>query len=118
MADVRFTNGHGSRIYVAYMMFDTACGADCGDPWTVRGWINLDPGQTKTRPTNNRFCYYYAEDDNGATWGGNFSAEVKQERFEKCTCLGVSVSHGQNPWHSVGMDELDLNQFGGVGFNG
>ena len=55
MADVRFTNSHGSRLYVAYMRLDHNCDL-CGNPWDVLGWINLDPGETETRPndTNNR----------------------------------------------------------------
>lgn len=114
MADVRFTNSYSSKIYVAYMRLDHACGADCGDPWDVLGWINLNPGQTQTRPnpTNNRWFYYYAEADDGSFWAGEFVAEVSQEKFQKCTCLGTTSPL----WHNVGMRELDLGQFGGVNF--
>ena len=96
------------------MRLDNACGADCGDPWDVLGWVNLEQGQTQTRPnpTNNQWFYYYAEADDGSIWGGNFSAEVRQEPFEKCTCLGVSAG-GTNPYHTVGMAELDLSQWEG-----
>jgi len=96
------------------MRLDHGCGADCGDPWDVLGWINLDPGQTQTRanPTNNQFFYYFAESDDGLFWAGDFVAEVSQERFEKCTCLGTTSPL----WHNVGMRELDLGQFGGVNF--
>ena len=48
---------------------------------------------------------------------GEFEAEVKQERFQKCTCLGASAG-GSNPFHIVGMRELDLAQWGGVNFTG
>jgi hypothetical protein len=114
MADVRFTNSHSSKVYVAYMRLDPVCGSDCGDPWDVLGWINLDPGQTQTRPnpTNNRWFYYYAEADDGTIWAGEFVAEVSQESFQKCTCLGTTSPL----WHNVGMRELDLNGFGGVNF--
>jgi hypothetical protein len=119
MGNVSLTNSYSSKIYVAYMRLDRACGADCGDPWDVLGWINLQPGQSQTRPnpTGNRW-YYYAEADDGAFWAGPFDAEVSWERFEKCTCLGVSVSDGPNPWHMVGMRELDLGKWGGVNFVG
>src|SRR5262245_7716342 len=120
MADVRFTNSYSSKIYVAYMRRDQACGDDCGDPWDVLGWINLAPGETQTRanPTNNRWYYYYADADDGSVWSGNFPAEVRQERFEKCTCIGVIIINGpgSNPYHQVGFRELDLNEFGGVNF--
>jgi uncharacterized membrane protein len=119
MADVRFTNNYTSKIYVAYMRLDRACGDDCGDPWNVLGWVNLAPGETQTRPnpTGNRWFYYYAEADDGAFWAGDFIAEVSRERFEKCTCIGVIVSHGTPPYYEVGMRELDLDAFGGVNFN-
>ena len=89
MADVSFTNSYSSKIYVAYMRLDNACGEDCGDPWDVLGWINLEPGQRQSRPnpTNNRWYYYFAEADDGSFWAGEFDAEVSSERFEKCTCL-------------------------------
>ena len=118
MADVKFQNSYTSRIYVAYMRFDQGCGDDCGDPWDVLGWVSLAPGESQSRPnpSGNRWFYYYAEADDGATWSGNFNAEVSQECFEKCTCLGVSVSDGPNPWHDVGMRELDLSSSGGVNF--
>lgn len=120
MADVSFTNLYSSTIYVAYMRLDEACGADCGDPWDVLGWVRLEPGQSQTRPnpTGNPWFYFYAEADDGSVWAGDYTAEVKAEAFRKCTCLGVSVSHGRNPWHDVDMQELDLGQWGGVNFTG
>ena len=118
MALVKFINSYSSKIYIAFMRHDPACGEDCGDPWDVLGWINLDREQTgfADNPTGNKWFYYYAEADDGAFWAGEFIAEVKNPAFEKCTCLGVSVSHGTNPWYNVGMRELDLSQFGGVNF--
>jgi hypothetical protein len=50
MGDVSFTNRYSSKVFVAYMRLDNACGADCGDPWDVLGWINLEPGP-KPDPT-------------------------------------------------------------------
>jgi hypothetical protein len=116
MANVNFTNSYSSKLYVAYMQLDDACGADCGDPWNVLGWINLAPGETQSRqnPTNNRWFYYFAEADDGSFWAGDFLAKVKKDRFEKCTCLGVTSPL----WYDVGMRELDLGQFGGVNFTG
>jgi hypothetical protein len=117
-SEVRFTNSYGQKLYVAYMRRDFSCQSDCGEPWDVLGWINLDPGETETRanPTNNQWFYYYAEADDGAYWAGSYVAEVSQARFEKCTCLGVWVSEGPPPYHDVGMRELDTVRFGGVNF--
>jgi hypothetical protein len=118
VSDVRFTNMYSAKLYVAYMRLDYGCGNDCGEPWDVLGWVNLNPGDSQTRanPTGNRWYYYYAEADDGAFWAGPYVAHVSWERFELCTCLGVSVSDGPNPWHDVGMRELDLGTYGGVNF--
>ena len=120
MGDVRFTNSCSQPLYVAYMRFDEACGADCGDPWDVLGWVNLHPGETETRsnPSGNRWFYYYAEAQDGTFWAGEFVAEVSDERFQKCTCIGVSVSHGPQPFYEVGFREHDLEQSSGLNFIG
>jgi uncharacterized membrane protein len=118
MSDVNFTNSYSTKIYVAYMRLDEGCRADSGDPWVVLGWINLEPGQSQSRPnpTGNQYYYYYAEADDGAYWAGPYGTEVSSERFDKCEGIGVSVSDGPNPWHGVGMRELDLAAWGGVNF--
>ena len=117
MGDVRFTNATAGAISVAYMYRDYSCQGTCGDIWNVAGWINLAAGQAQTRPnpTDNRWFYYYAE-STGAVWQGNHVANVRAARFQKCSCLGVIVSHGTNPWYDVGMRALDLHAFGGVRF--
>jgi hypothetical protein len=48
-SQVRFRNHYGKKIYVAYMRRDFSCQADSGEPWEVRGWINLDPWETEYR---------------------------------------------------------------------
>ena len=98
------------------MYRDLGCGSDCGDEWNVEGWINLQPGETQTRPnpTANRWFFFFAEAADGATWSSQqFSAEVRQEVFSKCTCLGVS-SGGMNPYHLVGMETIYLQMESGV----
>ena len=118
MSEVTFTNSYGKNMYVAYMRRDFNCQGECGDIWDVLGWINLDPGETETRanPTNNRWYYYYAEADDGAFWAGPYVAEVSNAKFEKCTCLGVSVSDGPQPYYDVGFRELDNQTYSGVNF--
>jgi hypothetical protein len=115
---VKFTNSYGKKLFVAYMRRDFSCQTECGAPWDVLGWINLDPGETETRanPTNNRWFYYFAEAVDGAFWAGPFVANVSNNKFEKCSCLGVIVSDGPQPFHDVGMRELDTKSFGGVNF--
>lgn len=117
---LNFTNSYSQELFVAYMRLDQGCGDECGEPWDVLGWIDLQPGQTQSRDnaTGNQWFYYYAEATDGAVWNGPFPAEVTQAAFEKCTCLGVIQQNGPptNPYFTVGFQELDTNQFGGVNF--
>ena len=117
-SDVRFINSYGKKVYVAYMRRDFDCQGECGDIWDVLGWIGLDPGETETRsnPTRNQWFYYYAEAVDGAFWAGPFVANVSNDKFQKCSCLGVIVSHGPQPYYDVGMRELDTVKFSGVNF--
>jgi len=117
-SSVSFKNSYGKKLYVSYMRLDHGCGSDCGDPWDVLGWINLDPGETETRPnpTRNRWFYYYAEAEDGAFWAGPYIGNVSNAKFEKCICLGVWVSSGQQPYYDVGMRELDSKTYSGVNF--
>jgi uncharacterized membrane protein len=120
MSQVSFRNSYSTIMSVAYMRRDFTCRDECGAPWDVLGWVNLQPGEVKYRdnPTNNRWYYYYAEAADGAVWNGPFPAEVSSQRFEKCTCLGVIVQNGPptSPYHTVGFAELDTNAHGGVNF--
>jgi hypothetical protein len=117
-SSVRFTNSYGKKLFVAYMRRDFTCQSECGEPWDVLGWIGLDPGETETRanPTNNQWFYYYAEAVDGAFWAGPFVANVSNNKFQKCSCLGVIVSNGPQPYYDVGMRELDAVKFSGVNF--
>jgi len=117
---VQFHNSYTTVIYVAYLRLDFGCGDECGEPWDVLGWVRLSPGDTQYRanPTSNKYYYYYAEADDGAYWAGPYVAEVSNDRFEKCTCLGVIEQNGNpvNPYYDVGFRELDTDQYSGVNF--
>lgn len=117
-SSLSFTNSYGKKLFVAYMRLDYKCESTCGEPWDVLGWIGLDPGETEHRPnpTRNRWFYFYAEAVDGASWSGPFVANVSDKKFQKCSCLGVTVSHGPQPYYDVGMRELDTVRFSGVNF--
>lgn len=118
MDSVSFNNQFSATIQVAYMFRDWGCQNTCGDRWNVKGWIILSPGerQVRSNPTENRYFFYYAE-GGGRVWKGNYPAEVHRTGpFAKCTCLGVSQSHGTSPWYTVGMRRLDLENASGVRF--
>ncbi len=113
---VRFKNDYGHLLSVAYMRLEWSCQNECGEPWEVRGWINLQPGETQTRanPTENRWFYYYAEATDGAVWIGPYFVQVKDVKFSHCSCLGITTSAGPAPW--VGMRVLDTANYAGVRF--
>jgi hypothetical protein len=100
------------------MRRDFGCQSQCGEPWDVLCWINLDPAETETRanPTRNQWFYDYAEAVDDAFWAGPFVANGSNNKFSKCSCLGVMVSHGPQPDYDVGMRALDTVKFGGVDF--
>jgi len=113
-SEVTFTNSTGAKIFVAYIRRDFGCLRDCEQPFEVRGWINLNPGETQTRanPTNNRWFYHYAEDENGRMWSGPIVTGVANDRFAKCYCIGIIP----NPYHDVGFRILDTDTFSGVNY--
>jgi hypothetical protein len=118
---VAFRNAYGKRIYVAYMR----CHPDCesyfrtfGDPWQVRGWIQLDAGETEYRsnPTRNQWFYYYAEAEDGAYWAGPYTAHVSNWAFTSCEGYWLTLHKiGFSPY-AVGMRELDTATWSGVQF--
>lgn len=111
-SEVRFRNSYSQKLYVAYMRRDFDCLADCGEPWNVLGWINLDPGEVEYRPnpTNNQWYYYYAEAADGAFWAGPYVAHVTDVKFQKCTCVSATG------YWNVGMRVLDTVKYAGVNF--
>jgi hypothetical protein len=111
-SEVSFKNDYGHKIFVAYMRRDFSCLLDSGEPWEVKGWIGLDPGETEYRenPTENQWFYYYAEAVDGAFWAGPFVVLVTNTKFSNCT------GTGKIGWHDVGMRELDTVKWAGVRF--
>jgi hypothetical protein len=111
--EVSFKNDYGKRLFVAFKRRDFSCVDECGGRWTVKGWIKLEPGETKIRqnPTGNQWFYYYAEAVDGAMWFGSSLGRVRIPAFDWCTCQGSTGDH----FH-VGMVRLDTVAYGGVRF--
>jgi hypothetical protein len=111
--EISFKNDYGKKIYVAYMRLDHDCAADSGEPWRVKGWIGLDPGETEYRAndTGNQWFYYYAEAVDGAFWAGPYVVIVTSTKFQTCTGVGKTIN-----WYKVGMRVLDTVQWSGVRF--
>lgn len=111
-----FHNSYSQRMFIAYKVRDWGCFSNCGERWLTQGWMVLEPGQLDSRPnpTLNSFFYYYAETADGhSTHSTGHITEVRRRRFSKCTCLGV-VGDTTDPFHPVGMEEVDTSVFSGV----
>jgi uncharacterized membrane protein len=100
---IRFTNRYPVTVNITYIRLDEGCGDDCGDPWDIRGWVVLEPGQSQTRanPTSNRWFYFFAEAVDGSFWAGPFSNVVRDTKFQHCRC---APSTSDQP---VGFRQLD-----------
>lgn len=118
VSNVRFINDYGRKMWVAYSYRDFGCRDICDDIWSKRGWINLDPGETETRPnpTTNRWYYYYAEAEDGSVWSGPFVHQVSRRVFDLCTCIGIWTSEPTNLYFNAGFREVDVKTFSGVRF--
>ena len=105
---LRFCNSHPVRIWTVISFHSPeACGGEGGD-WQNIGWYPVDPGSCVVVYQNdladvNRYWYYYAEADDGATWSGDFPTFVEYPGpFNICDGLGSSA------YTRVGFRELDV----------
>ena len=75
---VYFKSSTGRSISIVYGYARHECQDECGDPWELAGWINLENAQSTNRlnPTGTRWYYYFAHDANGVTWSGTVPAQV------------------------------------------
>ena len=104
-------NSTGRSISIAIGRAKPSCQGECGDPWELAGWVNLEHGQTGqvNNPTGTRWCYVFAFDSAGTKWDGNFSARVLRKVFTRCWC---HASTSPLEWE-IGMVEVDLGSFPG-----
>jgi hypothetical protein len=91
---VKFRNNHGTTIYVAFMRYDPdGCGGDGN--WQTKGWLKLNPGETKQGfRTSNRYAYYYAKATDGTKYTGTNQPDrsgpvyVYSSAFDSCVNIG------------------------------
>lgn len=102
---VAFRNGDNQHVWVATMRRDDdACGGE-GGGWRTQGWWSLSPGESKTAFwTTNQFAYFFAEAQDGGTWGDTAGphAYVTSDPFDNCYAVGHST------WRRVGFAELNV----------
>jgi uncharacterized membrane protein len=104
-----FNNGYTEVISVAIMYYAPDECPDCpeGNNWMARGWWNIDPGGQKCPyggglHERNRYWCYYAQSADGLVWAGQYEAQVSDEEFHICRCLGVTG------WRTVGFRLKDI----------
>jgi hypothetical protein len=105
-----FTNSYSSPVSVSVMWYSPDTCGGVGD-WDVRGWWNLNPGDTVHTNvwTYNRYFCFYAEAWDGAVWAGPYGAGVSIDAFDKCIGLGEVVSEGPQPFFDVGFRLVDAS---------
>jgi uncharacterized membrane protein len=103
---VAFRNNYNQHVWVATLRRDTdACGGEGGD-WRSEGWWSLSPGEAKTAFwTTNQYSYFYAEAQDGASWGDSVGpgVYVTNDRFDDCLGIGHTA-----PWRVVNMSQINV----------
>ena len=102
--EVHFINGHSRRVQLAICFYQPNPCSQYGEPWGTRGWLILEPGQSKyVADTNNRYFYYYAESlSDGRVWTGDLNVYVTTREFNSCLNIGSTDAR------IVRMRKLDL----------
>jgi len=92
-----FCNSYATQIWTAISFWSPEdCGGEGGN-WQNIGWYGVAPGSCQTVYENdledlNRYWYYYAEADDGATWSGQYQTRIMDpEAFNICDGIGTSA---------------------------
>jgi uncharacterized membrane protein len=105
---LRFCNSHPVRIWTAISFFSPETCPDEFGNWQNIRWYPVEPGSCVVVYRNdlsdlNRYWYFYAEADDGATWTGDFPTFIKDpDAFNICDGVGSSALR------TVGFLELDV----------
>jgi uncharacterized membrane protein len=100
-----FSNSTAQPIWVVIAYSDSDCTADGGSGWMKEGWWQIAPGTSATAHgglSNGAKYFYFAEDNSGRVWSGEFGTSVPREAFTQCWSLGNTDSQG------VSMRKLEV----------
>jgi uncharacterized membrane protein len=101
-------NEYPHRVWVAIMFHSPETCAGEGGNFQVMGWWSLDWRSCANVYANdlddvdNRYWFYYAEADDGASWAGPWDAYVPGSAFDRCYGIGSSDAR------IVGFREVDV----------
>jgi len=111
---LKFVNGTGEDLWVAYMFFaQDTCGGEGGD-WQAIGWFHMPPGGSTVpyanslHDVNNRYWCYYAENgDRSRFWAGPYPVYVPADgsAFNHCYRIGNTESR------IIGMRLFDVDDY-------
>jgi uncharacterized membrane protein len=100
-------------ISAAIMFYNSDSCGGVGGNFEMRGWWNIEPQSCVHVYADdlhdvNRYWFYYAEAEDGATWSGPYSATVPTAKFDQCYGTGVIVENGDES-ETIGFRELDID---------
>ena len=96
-----FRNQTNSTIWLTYAYHYPNCE---GDNWAKKGWYTILPGGTAkvwSGHAGGKKFFYFAEDNSGHTWSGQFFTHVPHNAFE--WCWTTSSTSGK----TVGFRKID-----------
>jgi hypothetical protein len=102
---LQFSNGTDRQLWIAFMYYHPNC-PDGGD-FGKKGWYHLVSGHSAVvyggdAADLNRYFCYYAENDQGDHWSGQYVRAVPQHAFDWCEWTGSTDSR------DVGFRLLDV----------
>ncbi len=89
-----FSNSTPGPIWVVIAFNDSSCGSG-GDAWMKQGWWQVNPGGNVTAHgglSNGAKYFYFAHDNSGHQWAGEFGTQVPNDAFEWCWNTGSTAS--------------------------
>jgi uncharacterized membrane protein len=103
-ANLTFCNDTGHTIQVSVGWQDSS------DTWNSAGWYTLDGGLCQTAldgNLNKRYYYYYALDDHGDTWSGDYTFCTSETSF---TIVGDSNCASRG-YEERGFRRIDTSSY-------
>lgn len=97
-----FRNSTNATIWVAYARHSPGC--EGGVDWAKKGWYEIGPGSTAkvwSGWAGGEKFFFFAEDNAGHVWAGDFFTPVPWDAFDWCWNTGSTASR------DVGFRKID-----------
>ena len=109
-----FHNKTNSPVWVVYAEYAPDCGDEGGVKWRKKGWYKVSSGKTvkvwSGWAGGDKF-FFYAEDDFGHIWAGQYFTFVPWNAFNWCwntasnngTTVGLRKIYGSNMDYTINL---------------